>query len=216
MSFRNIIIDNFYARLSFQDKTLLDTTCSGSFTNNKEEFKRDLLDRIKENAEDWENDKGKESGYADKPPFKPLPPKEGNEEKEEKKKKKKKERRRRRRRRRIKRKRETCCCSTNLCTWRPNTVYKNRSTRRHQASSSSAAVGNPFSPDVSEKLTPENFLVWKVVVLPAVCGVRLIGYLDGTIEAHPEEITIEKTYGAGKMVPEKVENPAFVMCNEKD
>ncbi|KAK1698377.1 hypothetical protein QYE76_015074 [Lolium multiflorum] len=84
----NIIIDNFYARLSFQDKTLLDTTCSGSFTSNKEEFKRDLLDRIKENAEDWENDKGKESGYADKPPFKPLPPKEGNEEKEEKKKKK--------------------------------------------------------------------------------------------------------------------------------
>jgi hypothetical protein len=29
--------------------------------------------------------------------------------------------------------RETCCCSTNLCTWRPNTVYKNRSVYRHQA-----------------------------------------------------------------------------------
>jgi hypothetical protein len=27
--------------------------------------------------------------------------------------------------------RETCCCSTNLCTWRPNTVYKNRCVRRH-------------------------------------------------------------------------------------
>ena len=27
--------------------------------------------------------------------------------------------------------RETCYCSTNLCTWRPNTVYKNRSVRRH-------------------------------------------------------------------------------------
>jgi hypothetical protein len=27
--------------------------------------------------------------------------------------------------------RETCCCSTNLCTWRPNTVYKNRSLCRH-------------------------------------------------------------------------------------
>ncbi|KAK1604230.1 hypothetical protein QYE76_027903 [Lolium multiflorum] len=86
----NIIIDNFYARLSFQDKTLLDATCSGSFTRNKEEFKRDLLDRIEENAEGWENDKGKESGYADKPPFKPLPPKEGNEEKEKKKKRTKK------------------------------------------------------------------------------------------------------------------------------
>src|SRR3954464_7561960 len=29
--------------------------------------------------------------------------------------------------------RETCCCSTNLCTSRPNTVYKNRSICRHQA-----------------------------------------------------------------------------------
>ncbi|KAK1698315.1 hypothetical protein QYE76_015012 [Lolium multiflorum] len=85
----NVIIDNFYARLSFQDKTLLDTTCSGSFTRNKEEFKWEFLNRIEENAEGWENNKGEESGYADKPPFKPLPPKEGNEEKEEKKKKKK-------------------------------------------------------------------------------------------------------------------------------
>jgi hypothetical protein len=30
--------------------------------------------------------------------------------------------------------RETCYCSTNLCTWRPNTVYKDRSVRRHQPS----------------------------------------------------------------------------------
>jgi hypothetical protein len=28
--------------------------------------------------------------------------------------------------------REACCCSTNLYTWRPNTVYKNRRVRRHQ------------------------------------------------------------------------------------
>jgi hypothetical protein len=28
--------------------------------------------------------------------------------------------------------RETCFCSINLCTWRPNTVYKNRCVRRHQ------------------------------------------------------------------------------------
>ncbi|KAK1643513.1 hypothetical protein QYE76_061318 [Lolium multiflorum] len=58
----NVIIDNFYARLSFQDKTLLDTSCSGSFTRNKEEFKRDLLNRIQENNEGWENDKDRESG----------------------------------------------------------------------------------------------------------------------------------------------------------
>jgi hypothetical protein len=30
--------------------------------------------------------------------------------------------------------RETCCCSTNLCTWRPNNVYKNRSVCRHHLS----------------------------------------------------------------------------------
>jgi hypothetical protein len=29
--------------------------------------------------------------------------------------------------------RETCYCSTNLYTWRPNIVYKNRSIWRHQA-----------------------------------------------------------------------------------
>jgi hypothetical protein len=27
--------------------------------------------------------------------------------------------------------RETYCCFTNLCTWRPNTIYKNRSVHRH-------------------------------------------------------------------------------------
>ncbi|KAK1610421.1 hypothetical protein QYE76_034094 [Lolium multiflorum] len=47
--------------ISLSDKTLLDTSCSGSFTRNKEEFKRDLLDRIQENTEGWENDKDRES-----------------------------------------------------------------------------------------------------------------------------------------------------------
>src|SRR3954447_23428220 len=45
--------------------------------------------------------------------------------------------------------RETCCCSTNLCTWRPNTVYKSRSICRHHeyrsifAWSTSDLVGVP-------------------------------------------------------------------------
>jgi hypothetical protein len=38
--------------------------------------------------------------------------------------------------------RETCCYSTNLCTWRPNTVYKNKSVcRHHRASRSSFLYG---------------------------------------------------------------------------
>jgi hypothetical protein len=28
--------------------------------------------------------------------------------------------------------RETYCCSINLCTWRPNIIYKDRSVRRHK------------------------------------------------------------------------------------
>ncbi|KAK1686573.1 hypothetical protein QYE76_047421 [Lolium multiflorum] len=71
-----------------QHKDYLDACSEGSFTSKEVEARWDLLDRIKENAEGWENNEGKESGYADKPPFKPFPPKEGNEEKEEKKKKK--------------------------------------------------------------------------------------------------------------------------------
>src|SRR3954470_6942633 len=58
----NIIINNFYARFSFHDKYLLDASCARSFTHMKEEAKWDLLDRIQENTEAWENDKGRKSG----------------------------------------------------------------------------------------------------------------------------------------------------------
>ena len=57
-----IIITNFYARLSGHCKDLLDVSFSGSFSRMKEEAKWNLLDRIQENTEGWENDKGKESG----------------------------------------------------------------------------------------------------------------------------------------------------------
>ncbi|KAK1661766.1 hypothetical protein QYE76_049925 [Lolium multiflorum] len=57
----NDIVPRFYSKFYPPNKTLLDTSCSGSFTRNKEEFKRDLLDRIQENTEGWENDKDRES-----------------------------------------------------------------------------------------------------------------------------------------------------------
>ncbi|KAK1646508.1 hypothetical protein QYE76_064313 [Lolium multiflorum] len=56
------IVPLFYSKFYPPNKTLLDTSCSGSFTRKKEEFKRDLLDRIQENTEGWENDKDRESG----------------------------------------------------------------------------------------------------------------------------------------------------------
>ena len=59
---REIIILNFYARLSRNDQTMLDTSCVGSFMKKTIEFRWDLLERTKCNSEDWELDKGKESG----------------------------------------------------------------------------------------------------------------------------------------------------------
>jgi hypothetical protein len=58
----NIVINNFYVRLFLHDKDLLNASCSGSFTRMKEEDKWDLLDRIQENTEGWENIKGRKSG----------------------------------------------------------------------------------------------------------------------------------------------------------
>src|SRR3954466_12394365 len=58
----NIVINNFYARLSPHNKDLLDASSSFSFARMKDEPKWDLLDRIQENTEGWENDKGRKSG----------------------------------------------------------------------------------------------------------------------------------------------------------
>ena len=59
---REIIIQNFYAQLSRNDQTMLDTSCVGSFMKKTIEFRWDLLERIKRNSEDLELGKGKESG----------------------------------------------------------------------------------------------------------------------------------------------------------
>ena len=59
---REIIIQNFYARLSRNDQSMLDTSCTGSFLKKTIEFKWDLLERTKLNSEYWELDEGKESG----------------------------------------------------------------------------------------------------------------------------------------------------------
>ena len=48
---REMIIQIFYARLSLNNRTMLDTSCAGSFMKTIE-FKLDLLERIKCNYED--------------------------------------------------------------------------------------------------------------------------------------------------------------------
>ena len=63
---REIIMQSFYARLSDNNRTMLDTSCTDSFMMKTIEFKWDLLERIKRNSEDWELDDGKESGMTPK------------------------------------------------------------------------------------------------------------------------------------------------------
>ena len=63
---REIIIQNFYAQLSRNDQTMLDTSCAGCFMKKAIEFQWDILDRIKCNSEDWDLDEGKESGITPK------------------------------------------------------------------------------------------------------------------------------------------------------
>ena len=61
-----MIIQNFYARLSDNNRTMLDTSCTGSFMMKTTKFKWDLLERIKCNSEDWDLDEGNESGMTPK------------------------------------------------------------------------------------------------------------------------------------------------------
>ena len=53
---REIIIQNFYARLSRNDQSMLDTSCIDYFMKKTIELKWDLLERIKRNSKDWELD----------------------------------------------------------------------------------------------------------------------------------------------------------------
>src|SRR3954466_14163663 len=53
-----IILTNFYARISRQDKEMLDASSSGVFQTKSVEERWDLIERIQRNTEDWEIDKG--------------------------------------------------------------------------------------------------------------------------------------------------------------
>src|SRR3954468_19267204 len=55
---KEIILTNFYARLSRQDKEMLDASSSGIFQTRSMEEKWNLIKSIQKNTEDWEIDKG--------------------------------------------------------------------------------------------------------------------------------------------------------------
>jgi hypothetical protein len=70
--------------------------------------------------------------------------------------------------------------------------------------STGVALPSTFGHPVTEKLTKSNYALWKLQVLPAIRGARLVGYTDGSSPAPPEEITTGTGAGA-KTEP----NPAY-------
>ena len=59
---RDIIVHNFYARLSLHDKEMLDYSSTSSLSERSIECKWAIIKRIKHKTEDWEVNKGKEPG----------------------------------------------------------------------------------------------------------------------------------------------------------
>ena len=80
------------------------------------------------------------------------------------------------------------------------------------AGSSAPAAISFAHVQIAEKLTRENYLPWKAQVLPPVRGALLMGFLDGSRAAPPEEIEEAK---ADKTV-EKVCNPAYAAWVAQD
>ena len=64
-----------------------------------------------------------------------------------------------------------------------------------------AVLPSSFGHPVTEKLTRSNYGLWKLQVLPAIRGARLVGYINGTTKAPEKEINGTD----GKKIP----NPAY-------
>ena len=75
------------------------------------------------------------------------------------------------------------------------------------ATPSSSASVIIFSISVTQKLTQENFLVWRTQVLLVVRATRLAGILDGTTAVPAPMIQVERKVDKTK---EEVQNPAYV------
>jgi hypothetical protein len=73
------------------------------------------------------------------------------------------------------------------------------------ASSSNVVVLLPLSGKVSEKLTRENFLLWKAQIMPAIRGTNLVPILDGTSRAPPTTVELVDNDGKKTVAP----NPEY-------
>ena len=73
------------------------------------------------------------------------------------------------------------------------------------ASSSSTSTLSSLGPQVPEKLTRENYLLWRAQILPHFLGAGLYGYLSGSIPAPEKLITAKDKDGKEQDIP----NPTY-------
>jgi hypothetical protein len=66
-------------------------------------------------------------------------------------------------------------------------------------------MGAALDPKISEKLTRENYVLWKAQILPAIRGAQLEGILYGTTKAPTSTLVIKKDSKPDEEVP----NPAY-------
>jgi hypothetical protein len=100
-------------------------------------------------------------------------------------------------------------CNSDIVTW-----CQSLSSKTHLAmASSSSALVIPASLSilVSEKLTRENYLLWRAQVLPAIRAAQFEGFLDGSEIEPPKKLTVEKD--SKKM---EVANPDYVTWHVRD
>jgi hypothetical protein len=79
------------------------------------------------------------------------------------------------------------------------------------SSSSNPAVSASLSIPASEKLTKDNYRLWRAQVLPAICAAQLEGFIDGSKSVLVKILEVEKD--SKKM---KVPNPDFAVWRMHD
>ena len=60
------------------------------------------------------------------------------------------------------------------------------------SSSSNHSHHSTFGPSISEKLTRDNFLLWKAQIMPGIRAAQFEGYLDGTKVAPVKTLELVK------------------------
>jgi hypothetical protein len=81
-----------------------------------------------------------------------------------------------------------------------------------RSSSSASPAMNSLGQSVLEKLSRENFILWKAQVLATIRGACLYGYLDGTVKAPTKEIHVQLQDNTRKTE----ENPAYTAWYVQD